>query len=569
MLSTNLQHLLRKITIVETNHLTKLDSDTMRADDWMFIFDDFDGWVTLKVSSEQNSGYWMHPTLYPASIIDKALKEGINDFNFNTETAAYSHVMSKNDHRLEPFWNEASGFDKSEIPLFFSRHYYGHPKGKENYIEFNQIVTHPLGLHWSETRKAYCSVNEMGDEIEKIKLIVENGLELILIKRKTLDKLLYLGKWVLVRYFDFNRYLGNIPLFTGNKSKVIDSEKHNAHYEIWSFNEEDKIKYIEFRGVQITKPLNPNAELLSWDSDDNDKPKKYESFIVYDWKNKQLIRDYSISPDNFANYYTESKLPFEISPIFFNAEVLDKYKNNPDKYKITERSISCRGGWILESYDINEHNQVHIYAIYLSRLPHKEQLQWKQYNETPNGPISQRAFQNDFEGRWYGKESKLHQLQKSLKELGEINFDETIGPIWSPKGGSWEHASKGLYYLKTENQNQWHDFTIALANAVNEGLQTESLKKIAKNLGNTNDQIKSLGLLKFIIEKIEPASLSMTHGILNDLNKKRGQGKAHGTWKKPEGSLIKDAEQQLNNVIIAIDKLRNIFSQFENQKISV
>lgn len=107
-------------------------------------------------------------------------------------------------------------------------------------------------------------------------------------------------------------------------------------------------------------------------------------------------------------------MPYETSPIFFKAEILDKYKNNPDKYELQERTISCRGGWSLQTYDINKYNQVHTYAVYLARLPYKEQLHWLQYNEEPKGEISERAFQTDFAAQ-YSKASPLQQLKRSLK----------------------------------------------------------------------------------------------------------------------------------------------------------
>jgi hypothetical protein len=122
-----------------------------------------------------------------------------------------------------------------------------------------------------------------------------------------------------------------------------------------------------------------------------------------------------------------------------------QYKNNPDKYDLTERTISCRGGWLLETYDINEHNQVHTYAVYLARLPYKEQLHWLQYNEEPKGGISRRDFQTDFEAKFPDEKSKLQQLKESLERLGNLKVGKERHVIWSPRGGSWETASKGLY----------------------------------------------------------------------------------------------------------------------------
>lgn len=243
---------------------------------------------------------------------------------------------------------------------------------------------------------------------------------------------------------------------------------------------------------------------------------------------------------------------------------MDKYKNNPDKYELEERTISCRGGWYLETYDINEYNQVHTYAIYLSRLPYKEQLHWLQYNEEPKGAISKRSFQTDFEAQFPDEIPLLQQLQNSLEALGKIELGKEALTIWAPKGGSWESASKGLHYVNSENANQWHDFIIALANSTNEGFLKKALGKIASKFGNENNQLGTLGLLKFILTSTNNEDkIPLIHGVLNDLQLKRGKGKAHGAWATPEGSLIEDANKTLQDVINSINELKQIVEAIE------
>jgi len=148
----------------------------MLSRNWEFIFGDYDGWVILDVSFGDKGGYWMHPCLYPESKVD-TLKEKLPHFDSSHSEVAYSHVSGADGHWIEPFWEKGVEFDKSEIKMFFSRHYFGRPKGEESYIEFNQIVTHPLDLHWSPDKYSYCRMNNLGDEVEKIKLIYEEGVE--------------------------------------------------------------------------------------------------------------------------------------------------------------------------------------------------------------------------------------------------------------------------------------------------------------------------------------------------------------------------------------------------------
>jgi hypothetical protein len=123
-----------------------------------------------------------------------------------------------------------------------------------------------------------------------------------------------------------------------------------------------------------------------------------------------------------ASYFEASPLPFQISPVFFNAAVLEKYKADPEKYSLEHRSISCRNAWHLQSYDVNDAGQVHTYICYLGDLPHSEQLYWKSFNEEPKSPISRRAFTTDFEGEWYKAPDPLRDLQAMLTELHTSGF---------------------------------------------------------------------------------------------------------------------------------------------------
>ena len=571
MLDLVFQNLLRRISEVSTAHLTsKSDDESMKSLNWEFIFSEFDGWLVLQTSAKKlGGGYWLFPTLVPSSEIE-TLKKKLPHFSIHPSSAAYSHVMSYDDHYLEPYWNQGTTFDESEIQLFFNRRYEGRPRGKENYVEFNQLVTHPLGLHWSPSKNSFCTLDSQGEEIEKIKMIETDDLKIILIRRRTLDKLLYLGKWVLVRYLSFTRWNGEHPHFDDCINEEYIPENYDGKFEVRSCPK-SSIEYVEFRGAQIESPHTPKEEVLSWKfEDEEEEKKKYANFVVEDWKNKRILKDYSLDPTNFSNYLTKSDLPYEMSTIYFKAEVLDKYKNNPDKFKLQERSIECRGGWYLDTYDVNEHRQVHTYAIYLSRLPYKEQLHWAQYNEEKKGPLSKRAVQTDFEAKWPDTESKIEMLKNALTELSKIQIG-TESSVWGPKGGTWENASKGLHYLHTENANQWHDFIIALANTTNEGFQLGTLRQIAEmlgisTLGQDKKPLGTLGLIRALVMNVDSDKCEAIHGVLNDLQKKRGMGKAHGTWETPAGSLILDADERFSAVIQAIVGLKKIIEHALSDK---
>jgi hypothetical protein len=102
--------------------------------------------------------------------------------------------------------------------------------------------------------------------------------------------------------------------------------------------------------------------------------------------------------------------------------VLLKYKADSEKYRLQDRSISCRGAWHLDTYDINEAGQIHTYLIYLRNLPYEEQLYWKAFNEEPKAPISKRAVATDFEGSWDLEYDSLQSLKMARRTAREASW---------------------------------------------------------------------------------------------------------------------------------------------------
>ena len=75
-------------------------------------------------------------------------------------------------------------------------------------------------------------------------------------------------------------------------------------------------------GHMVTRTSLTVEELIEdWKAEDDPKSKRYASFKIIDRKNRELIET-SCSPDHIVNYFTESDLPWEISPVFFRPEVL-------------------------------------------------------------------------------------------------------------------------------------------------------------------------------------------------------------------------------------------------------
>jgi hypothetical protein len=311
-------------------------------------------------------------------------------------------------------------------PLIFSRSFDGF-EGEKQYFQLSQKFEHVFDLHYVRHKKAFCKLDENGDVQSVVQI---NNIEdsdpkfpgtVIFASRKILDEYLLSSRAVALRAFDFTRLDRR---FHGWGEQRNETKCENGEFGYRLTIEAGVGSYL--RGVQVVRPLETTSQ-FHHRLTHRHEGKKYQSFITWDWKNK-IITDVSCAPGATANYFTKSNLPFETSPVFFRPDVLQRYKSDPKKYTLRERSIDCRGGWSLKTFDINEVGQVHTYIVYLRDLPHSEQLYWKAFNERPKASISKRAQTTDFEGQFHLDYNPLQSIFTLIDRLSA-----SAAPWWSLK----------------------------------------------------------------------------------------------------------------------------------------
>jgi hypothetical protein len=248
------------------------------------------------------------------------------------------------------------------------------------------------------------------------------------------------------------------------------------------------------RGFQIIRPVLSTKDLIKRHGIGDTKKRQHATFIAYDWKHN-VVRECSCDPKLLGNYFVQSDLPYEISPVFFRSEVLHKYKADTEKYKLHDRSIACRHTWHLETYDVNDAGQVHTYLKYLSYLPYEEQLYWKSFNEAPKGPISTRAYQTDFEGQRYSEYDPLQSLRNVLLDL-----DNNQASWWILRDSK---LLAKVHYPVTKAEDEWMKELHSLDKLIIEGFVISDLRMRLTNLGRTIDrQWKSLKLLEELLRAL-------------------------------------------------------------------
>ncbi len=253
--------------------------------------------------------------------------------------------------------------------------------GREGHtpVEISQKLVHALDLHFLEERNAWCRLDDGGDIVEVVKIVRENphdwtrNVTIVTVLTKNFAEYMRLVDMALLYFFDFTRTQpGSFNGWSGVTPVQFDAPE--LFYHGGTMGESGS--YIN--GRMIVRPAISYEEIVEEHIERrNPSSRQYAVFKAIDLKTKKRI-EVSADPAGLSNYFQpESTLPLEMSPVFFNAEVLHRYKSDPVKYTLEDRSIRCRGAWSLRTYDVNKEGQVHTYLRYLGELPYKEQTYWQ------------------------------------------------------------------------------------------------------------------------------------------------------------------------------------------------
>ncbi|MGB3211310.1 MAG: hypothetical protein WBB19_11445 [Desulforhopalus sp.] len=474
---------------------------------------DFDLWTSQKdvvsfLNEEAKDEYviiyaslphtFIHSVFIPKPELTRDLVKDLLKWSYNPYSSWGLTCSSDNAWIEPPLHSAGSKTLSTGEQIVFGRSFEG-LNNNQNYYELNQKIAHVLDVHFVSERNAWCKLDDHGDILDVFKIIKiddlprnETGL-IICVKKEVLSEYSSVENLTLMRMFDFTRYRSGS--FTGwdNNRESSDIGYLETIYGSLSISPGTGSYSTGFQLVEFSIPKE-NIINRVWGRPIDESQKKYCSYIAHDWKN-QVISEISCDPRFLSNYFTESELPFEITPGFFRPEVLAKYKSDREKYRLDTRSVSCRGAWHLETFDINSAGQVHTYLIYLSRLPYEEQLHWKQYNEKPKAPLSDRAIKTDFDGQFYEDYDPLPSLKRKLEELHS-------------QGSEWwvlrdEKAPDKVHYPYTESKDEWAEEILNLDQLLIEGLQEKWLRKRAKELGcKPDDRLRALKLMEVILVAI-------------------------------------------------------------------
>jgi len=481
------------------------------------------------------SDIYIYSVLTPQERMINNYIDDIMKWNFGP-SSGWGYGLTNDEHGkpkkmlYSPLEHTGSRVFNGSEPIFFLRYFEG-CLGKKSYPELNQKVAHILDIHWMPERSAYCRLDRLGDYQDII--IIKNTDQGIVcaLDSDALELYMFLTDTVLVRLFGLTRCHDWSNFMETDRETTLLMDSHTELYARRTIAIGRRQKEAAWlRGFQIIRRARNNNIMFRLLQGEEIEPKQYATFIVLDWKHG-VVREWSCSPELLGNYFEESDLPYETSPAFFRPEVLSKYKQDPDKYKVESRIIYCRGAWSLR-YDINEEGQVYVYLRDLGALPYKEQLYWRSFNELPKAGISSRAWKTDFLAEWDTDYDPLESLKDILSHFPSTS-DGT--EVWKPDP---ERLAR-LSYVVTDSVKEWEDQILQLAIIIVDGLNKKAIKAIAKELGCFDKELGSIKLLReCLIRGIPEEQVTQIIEPLTELWELRShRGIAHRGDRPSVGSL--------------------------------
>lgn len=455
-------------------------------------------------ASERNT--FFHTVTIPIPIDDNWAAKELMEWHFNPYRPRCSVVSTMDDpprvwvsEGFDPFTEAAfsGGFQ-----LVFARDFDGERELSK--WEIRQELVHLLDLHNFPSRNAYCRIGRKGDLDDIISISTDSDRTIISIDRESFDQFCLLYGHIGVQMFDFVCMKGG-PGFAGDfehrQGKIGD-----IGYFRGGIQESNSF----FRGYCLIRPQKaPDERLIAhpWHIDESDERQKAEiTFIIQDWRNSRLST-VSAAGDQTTNYFeaNSNALPFDVSPVFFKPEVLQKYKLDREKYRFHGRTLSCRGAWYLQSFDINSEGQVFTYIYMLRRLPPEELRHWQAHNEAPKATISRRAIDSDFLGRISSQADSLSALCAFLED-------------WLYKGGSdvyrviERHLIRAITPPFTDSKDEWAQSIDMLYKITVEALSTKAARDLLSRRGVAfENDWRSVKLLEQVVQKDSGAETRFEH----------------------------------------------------------
>ena len=350
----------------------------------------------------------------------------------------------------------------------------------------------------------YYQVDDSGDDVEVAKIENLN----LKVRLKYVKEFIAVKKLNLLIFIDAIAYSNkNLKELNCNKilERIEQGNDFNFSYSINSCPKQNLgyTSYAILRGKCVYRHSAKDIQHL-WRLRDIE----CENYIVgADEDGNEIFM--SCNESQMPNPFTrQGNEPFSLSPVFFKREVLSKYFQAVDKYSVQDGCLSGPS-WSIHIDNDRSDDYIVVALVDLGRMPHKEQVHWKNFNVLPpqNGSYSKTTF-----CRWFD----AMPIDCSLAtDLVFKNLYMQVNTKWKKKYG-WP------LFKELATDDQYHYETLHLMGEVDnqkefDGL-IQSITKLVIDSLNEKQLVQEIDCTKHDVVQL------LTEKKVKDLNPSNIQG---------------------------------------------
>lgn len=472
--------------------------------------------------------YYIDCALIPTGAVEKCLRKVTYDLSPDGGTPEATCYYSKGGEPEVVY--HRFGNDDGYEPLVISRSFHSL---KPEYLEISEEFRLFHNLFHDKEADYYYKIDNSGNEA--LVAIVEPSC--VRIRLLEIRQFLAIKEMHLSIQFDWREQSASTLEELGLKATAPNDSGEGL--AIWGLNYGD----IGMRGCRAFSRLLGKAMIRPL-------PKDKSAFWGFATEPSKIYADFVIGLDedgenilcssNPAEYHKHPNKPDYLTPVDFKKSVLDKYYQQPSKYKVEDGYLRCGSLWGL-MMDNHHADKVTVWLGDLGRdLPESEHLYWKAHNIPPKGGTSETFFRRQILAEFAESDRAEHHFIHAYESFIDASSNIGAFPFLVELAPEDEHHVVSLQVPTTNEQKEFDELILSLAKILIDYLNEKELRGLLNPSNETKLESGSINLLErvFIDQKIDGSEEHIA--FLRKLQELRSKGSAHrkGTdYKKLVGTM--------------------------------
>ena len=264
----------------------------------------------------------------------------------------------------------------------------------------------------------------------------------------------------LVRYHDHDRRVRE----SESGRLVAETESEILHDESSHF----LLTLATGRDQEIRSRLHGKDIVLPYRNADAEEEERFIHFVIgRDEQGKEIevtCDESELSPGGF------------LIPVFFQRKVLDKYYQEPSRYKVSDTDVRCLYLWYIP-ISATEEDLVQVWLGDLGRIPYEDQLHWRQWNVPPRGTIPERRIRSDLLAEFVSIDEPISNFQAAYERVQEAAQAMFHAYLFLPLNEKDSHAYETLHVPLSEEEKELDEQVQALAKVTVDSLNVDLLSR--------------------------------------------------------------------------------------------